>query len=268
MSSISKTKITTYKLYGGKVEIEYHETEKTHWFANPKSKERISGVTSITGLLDKSGVLMAWASRIDKAHLLQYFETATGNMFSREELIPVIEEAFRQHNVKKEAAADIGTQVHDYAEAFVKARLAGQPAPEINDSWPDPVLNGVMAFLDWVNSEPVKFLAAERIIYSKKHNYAGKSDVVLEYDGAKVVGDYKTGKGIYSDHYYQLSAYWNALEEEDKIKYPKGLILHFNKETGDFKPYWISRDDHLKNLDAFLGLRAVKIREGELKTDY
>ena len=125
-----------------------------------------------------------------------------------------------------------------------------------------------MAFLDWHNSENVKFVAAERIVYSKKHNYAGKMDALLEIDGRPVIGDYKTGKGLYNDHYYQLAGYWNAIEEEDEKMYPKGVILHFDKLTGAFKPYFIDRPDHEKNLAAFLGFRAAKIREKELAKHY
>ena len=262
------TSITTHKLYKGKILIDYHEGDKFHWFTKHGEKERIDGVTSITGLLDKSTPLVIWATRLAKEHMLQYLENSAGKTFTLEELSPVIEEAVNKHRAAKEEAADIGTMVHDYAEAFGKAKLFGQELPPIKEDWDERVLNGVMAFLDWHNSENVKFVAAERIVYSKKHNYAGKMDALLEIDGRPVIGDYKTGKGLYNDHYYQLAGYWNAIEEEDEKKYPKGVILHFDKLTGAFKPYFIDRPDHEKNLAAFLGFRAAKIREKELAKHY
>jgi len=103
------------------------------------------------------------------------------------------------------------------------------------------------------------------MVYSKKHDYVGLLDLIAIIDKKKYLVDYKTSKGIYSDAYFQVAAYRNAYEEETGEKLDGTLILHFNKENGEFAIHERPEEDYQKDLSAFLGALAVKKRKKELK---
>jgi hypothetical protein len=251
----------TKKLYGGEVEIDFYPD--AHRYKLAGSKTYLISVTSATGILDKSRVLIPWAINLAGAHLRRYLENASGNQFTSEELLPVIEEALQQHKIKKEEAAGVGSQVHKFAEQFALAKLDLSDYPSVeNDD--ERVVAGITAFLDWYTNNKVKFLEVERMLYSRKYGYVGLTDVIAEVNGRKLIMDYKTAKGIYSEHYYQLSGYWAAFEEETGVQLDGAAILHFDKETGLVNVKELSREDHEMNYPVFLACYEIKKREKEL----
>ncbi len=125
--------------------------------------------------------------------------------------------------------------VHDYAERFAKSVMDGTEAPEIDSEWPEQVLQGISAFLEWFNANEVHFHATEGLVYSKKLKVVGTADAVASVNGEHVLIDYKTSKGVYSEHHYQAAGYlkmWN--EEHKELQLTGAKILHFNKEDGNF----------------------------------
>lgn len=257
----------TQKLYGGEVTIDFYPD--SHRYKKAGERTFLISATAATGIIDKSRFLIPWAVGLAGDHMRRHFEESTGP-YSSEELLPVIEESLKQHTIRKEAAATVGDKVHEYAEHFGEAKIAGKELPNPDDFMlgedeaDKKITNGIGAFLDWYNAHDVEFLQTERLVYSKENDYCGLCDVTLKIDGKKVVGDYKTAKYVYNEHLYQLSGYWGAIEEEDKEKYDGGVILHFSKEDGTFKAVDVPRDEHEKNLDTFLHCVAIKRREKEL----
>ncbi len=255
-------KKTTHFLYGGEVQIEVIERETYHLYRLAGEKTNLISVTACTGVINKADFLVPWAVGLARTHLFQFLEQSTGP-FSAEELLPVIEEACKKHSEKKKEAADIGSQVHAYAESLALAQIAGQEAPSLPEDVDERVTAGINAFLNWFVSNHVKFVHAENVIYSKRHGYAGKFDSIAEVNGKKVLIDYKTSKGIYSEMQYQVAAYRMAYEEEYG-KLDGAIILHFDKETGNCTPKEISEDNYPKDASAFLACLQLKKREKEL----
>lgn len=259
----------THILYGGDVEIDFYPN--SHRYKKKGDKNYLISVTSVTGQIDKSRFLMPWAVRLAGQHMRKHIEEHKGP-YSTEELYPIIDEAVVNWEKEKDVAASIGNVVHQYAQDFAQFKVGKADEPSIEnyfsmetDEENEKVVNGISAFLDWYNSNDVKFINPERLIYSKEYEYTGKCDVPMELNGKLTVGDYKTGKGIYEESYYQLSGYWGALEEEDGISYEQGVILHFDKESGRFAPYYTTPEEH-KNLlfPAFLNLLDFKKKNKEL----
>jgi hypothetical protein len=253
--------IITKQLYQGEVVIDFYPDSHRYKLAGQKTY--LTSVTAITGIIDKSRVLIPWAVNLAGTHLRQYLENASGNQFTSEELLPVIEEACKQHQVKKEEAAGIGSLVHKFAEEFARAKLGQGEYPSVEHE-DERVVAGISAFLEWYNTNQVKFLEVERMLYSRQHGYVGLTDVIAEVNGRKLIMDYKTAKGVYSEHFYQLSGYWGAFEEETGVKLDGAAVLHFNKETGALDVIEISREDHEKNLPIFLACFQIKQREKEM----
>lgn len=119
----------------------------------------------------------------------------------------------------RDAAADLGTDVHAEAEATVlhlatetgEAWAAGRALPE----WPDrlrPHMTSFVAFLDdW---RPV-YLATEATVFNRPQAYAGTLDAIMRLELAPghtldLVVDYKSGRAVYAEVALQLAAYARA----------------------------------------------------------
>jgi hypothetical protein len=244
-------------LYNGQVKVKYFDQYHRYFVNGYKA----IGVTTITGLIDKSRPLMYWATRLACDHLTEI------HIKGRKIEIEDIEIACKLHTKRKKEAADLGTQVHEWAEKYIKAKV--KERPDIPMPKNERVLNGVLAFLKWVNEHRVKFLESERIIYSRKNKFIGTMDCVFTMGDEKHkiihVGDFKTSSGIYDEMIFQVTAYEDAYREETGAECGDKYILRFDKETAEFEPYRILAEDHKKDIAAFLGLMAAKKRLVELE---
>jgi hypothetical protein len=250
-------------LYNGEVQIEFFPD--SHRYKMVGERKYLTSVTAITGIFDKSRALISWVCRLANEHFQAWLNTQDGAELVKAQVEEVFAEAINRHNVVKEEAASVGGQVHDYAEAFAKAMIGKGDLPGIPTEAPLQVINGINAFLEWVNAHTITFHESELLLYSKDFDYVGQTDVVATVDGKKLLLDYKTSSGVYPDHRWQAAAYRMAYEEERKEQLDGIVILHFNKDTGEFKPYPISEFDYPKDCAAFLGCLNVKKRAKELE---
>lgn len=263
---MGKTEVISRTLYGGEVKILFYPN--SHRYKLDGEKSYITSVTAITGVIDKSRVLMRWAANVNADFLKQYVENAPSGTYDAAALLEMIEQSREQYEVKRDEAASIGSQVHDWAQAFALAKGTGMALPMLPESADQRVLAGIHAFLDWFNSHDVQFLAVESLVYSREHDYVGTFDLYAKIDGKLSLGDYKTGSGVYSEHRYQLSGYWMAHEEEHGSGIEQALILHFDKATGAFEVHTLDRAEHEKNRIVFLAALAIKEREKELAAEW
>ncbi len=240
----------TIEPYKG-ITLEFEETRHRFTRIIGGIRTPVPGVTSITGLIDKSRILMGWQERITREDLIAELDK------NLPITVEVIKRATSLHRTRKEAAATAGTMVHEFAEHF---SLGLKPEMPENEQ----ARNGCLAFLKWVESEKIKLSNPEQLVYSKKNDYAGIADSDGKRGQKLFLLDYKTSKGIYPEMRIQTSAYREALEEMKKIKYEGIWILRFDKESGDFEPVYIERKESKKDFEAFLGLLPAKRRLKEL----
>lgn len=248
------------KLYGGKVEIVFYPD--SHRYRLKGEKKYLIGVTSASGIVDKSRFLIPWAVGLAIGYTKKFLEEH--GVKSVEEMFLVLNEAARQHEIKKEEAADIGSQVHDWVERFTTYKELGGEAPPITEDMDERVVNGINGFLDWYNASQVVYESMEQMVYSMKHGYVGTIDARAIVNGRRAILDYKNSKGVYSSMRYQVAAYWGADEEEHGQGIDLAIILRFDKETGAFEAVYIEKEELEKDYAAFLGCLAVKQREKEL----
>lgn len=254
----------SYSLYGGEVEIDFYPD--SHRYKMVGERSYLISVTSATGIIDKSRFLIPWAVNLAGTHLRQYLESIGDQKITAEELYPIIDEALLRHEKVKEEAAGFGTRVHDFCENFAKFKIGKLPeCPEIEDDLPEEAVNGINAFIDWFSGNDVQFIDAERLIYSKKYEFTGLCDAIATVNGKLVVIDYKTGKGIYNEAYYQVAGYALAYEEETNKKLDGSVILNFGKDTGELNAkIEMPREELDINKDIFLACLTIKKREKEL----
>jgi len=233
--------------YNDTVKIKFYVD--SHRYQIDGRKDYLIGVTTATGQMDKSRALLIWASRLTRDHLLE--------ALNKEQQITqqLIEEACNLYNAKREEAATSGTLVHDWAERYIKGEN-----PEVPED--ENVRNGVIAFLKWVNENGIKFLASEKRVYSKKHEYAGTMDCIftMAKEDHKIIhaGDFKTSSGFYIEMPMQVSAYQEAETEEHGTQYDDKYIIKFDKTTGEFEVKCFPASEHKQHFQGFLACLQLK----------
>lgn len=221
-------KLEVHKLYGGEVEVTLDGRHKYQVFDKGVKVEDVVNVTGVSGLVDKPG-LKFWAANLACDHILTAHRN--GDAITEE----LIEVARRRHVNYTQEAADIGTQVHDWVEAFVRAKIANKELPELPDEKLETKkFNGVLSFLRWQDQSDVEFVSTERILYSRRHRVVGKMDAEIRLNGKLIVADWKTSNprkpkkadalcglcskvgcgGVYNEYRYQTALYEAMASEE------------------------------------------------------
>lgn len=250
-------KIETCKLYNGKCILTFDPD--THIYS-VNGGDPIPGVTTIVGVMDKSGPLMRWAVNIALEHIEEKIKP--GKSLDELQLKTLWAEAKRQPYLKRDEAADAGTIIHEWCEAHIKFALGlakKKPAKPINEL----IRLGVGAFLKWEKENEVIYHSSERRLYSEKYGYAGTMDFDATVGGKRTLGDFKTGKAIYPSMMAQTAAYQQALEEEMGIKFEQRVIIRLDKATGKFDPTLMG--SYRKDLKMFLACLDIHSRLKELK---
>ena len=157
---------------------------KAHTAYKLKDGTRVKGVTTILNNLGwNKNVLVAWAKRTALA-------------------------GEDPDAVLKEAGA-IGTLAHYLCECDIKgeeADMSDYSAEQI-----EKAENAFLGYLEWKKMTKPKYEAIELKMVSEKHKVGGTADFVARINGALVLGDFKTSKGIYPEMICQLAAYLRCI---------------------------------------------------------
>jgi hypothetical protein len=224
--------IISAKLYGGRVTVDLNPRNHRYQIAGIKAYP--DGVTTICNATI-SKFLDDWAGRTAARYVRDGYSPEMG----QQAFLDLCEEAETAHQRVRDSAGDSGSATHDLIEKHLK----GLPFVLPDD---DRVQAGFTAFLEWREQTDIEVIEAERLVYSEKYFYCGKTDLLGRRKGRLLIGDFKTGSGFYDDQPYQLAGYAVALEEETGDKIEDGLIIHLDKKTGRFKEYPVTVDDDMK----------------------
>jgi hypothetical protein len=157
-------------------------------------------VTTVIGVLDKSGPLVGWAKREVSNAALRNLD-----VLSKMAVTAGPESAARWlatiPGYQRDTAADIGTRIHRLVE-----QLARGTEPEVTAE-EAPFVDGYRRFLAAFRP---RFLAVEEMVASLRHRYAGTLDAIAVMGGQTWILDVKTGSGIYPETALQLAAYASA----------------------------------------------------------
>jgi hypothetical protein len=227
-------------LYKDSVKIKFFPDSHIY-MVNGKRK---TGVTTFIGILDKSRPLIIWATELAQDHLCDALKAG-------KEITPeLFYEACGLHEVRKTEAANIGTEIHDWCEQYIRYRLKekGFDMPEMPERREAQI--GVAAFLDWEKEHKVKFVSSERVVYSKKHDFIGKMDIEALIDGDLCLVDIKSSSGLYNTVNMQTAAYAKADEEESDREYTGRWALRVAKETeAEYLAKWEKKNQKRARLE-------------------
>lgn len=243
---MDEKKFTLHSLYNGKISIKFFEESHQYWVTVGGDKaKRKKGVTTILGIKDKSVALMSWQQDQIAGKLIPIVKS--GKKLTEENVVQAI---FAADTAKNEAA-DLGKLVHAWVESYIRHRLKEKGHKEMPEMPEDKnVLQGVTSFLEWEAQHKVKFLWAEKVLYSLKHDYIGQADFGAIVDGIICLCDLKSGNGLYNSVRMQTSAYAKADTEESGFKYEGRWAIRVAKET---EKEYLARLEFKNEIKRFLG---------------
>jgi hypothetical protein len=250
--------IITAKLYGGRVTVDLNP--RNHRYQVSGIKAYPDGVTTIcNATINKGEFLADWIGRVCVDHVRQGYPL---NM-DHQDFMALCEEAETAHQRARDSAGDSGSATHD----LIEKHLRKEPYLIPDD---DRVVKGFKAFEAWLAQTDIEMIEVERMVYSEKYFYCGKTDLVGRRKQRLLIGDFKTGSGFYDEQPYQLAGYAVAIEEETGDKIEDGLIIHLDKKTGKFTEYPVVLDDDMKGawkaaVIHYKNLKRIKKTVKELK---
>lgn len=201
-------------------------------------------VTTITGILDKPA-LLGWAANCAVDFIKERLDEIKDpiDVHKGED---ILEQARKAYTIKRDSAADAGTQCHHAIQMYIEGH---DPYPSMQC---DEALNGYKAFLAWEELNHVEWLESEVTVYSVNHGYAGRFDAIAKVNGHRFLIDFKTSKGVWDEHRYQVCAYrqaYNEMLREGQEPIENLAVLHLDKSSAE--PNFIPL---LNNIDRYTNL--------------
>lgn len=165
--------------------------------------EQKPGVTTVLGVLNKP-FLIPWANKLG----LQGIDSTK----------------------YRDAMAGIGTLTHQ----MILDHLTGQKTDTSDYSQKDVSMaeNCFLSYLEWEKGHPVKPVLVEKPLVSDIYGYGGTPDCICEYNSGLELLDFKTGKAIYPEMFYQIAAY-AQLAKEHGYKITSGRILRIGRDENE-----------------------------------
>lgn len=263
-----------YNFYNDSVKIHFDPAAHVYFrYDDEGNRTNIDGVTTVLGVINKSHMLVPWATKLCIETLKGYMFDEQGGLkeFTTEDLLMWMHEAKNKHRERLEEAGDIGHIAHDAIEQSIKYAIANTDGIVIQTEGTilpehEQARNCVVAAFDWMKKHNVRWLATERKIYSREFDVAGTADGKCIVDSCddimccrgrtfkdrKAIADWKSSNHLSDSYAYQTAIYQFAEIEEFGEYIPDRWILRLGKEDGKFEPWYIPADFFEADLNAFL----------------
>jgi hypothetical protein len=122
-----------YSFYGGTVTLRFDKDEHRYFrVAELGNLLPVNGVTTVCGIVDKSHMLVPWASKMCAQKMLRLMPTEMTDGVIRvkpvtfAEFTTLVLEAKTAHKDKLDEAADTGHAAHAWLEDWIKAGISGR----------------------------------------------------------------------------------------------------------------------------------------------
>lgn len=144
-------------------------------------------------------------------------------------------EARKQHDTRKNDAAKLGNEVHNYIELCGRALFAGRAMPIRPAGISDQVAAGIDAFESWWQDQRLTVVAAEIPCCHPGLGFAGTIDAMaIDEDGHGVLIDWKTSRSLRASYTRQVGAYtlaWSSTHPDEPIV--DAYIVRLGKDGDD-----------------------------------
>ncbi|CAN5950561.1 unnamed protein product [Sphagnum jensenii] len=209
-------------------------------------------------MISKGDAITQWAVN----QSLEYLAQALSGELTAEDVQAILLQAKYAWKGKRDEAADIGTQAHNWIERHL---LSGR----VFEEWPDHpnVRNSCEAACRWLDAHHWQTIEVEKQIFHPSYGYAGILDWWATIDGVPAIPDWKTSKYHYDSYRYQTAAYLRAVENETGERIPHRWIVRIDKLTGEVDPKLLPRKDIPADFAAFKAALTLFKRDKKLKED-
>lgn len=191
---------TSHMLYNGTVHYDFDPVKHIHYI----NGSRAYGVTTALGIISKP-FLIPWAANCAADEVKR--QLVPGQALDEIAIQKLVADAKTAYKDKRDGAADMGTYIHNWIEAYSQGE---SPELPVNKK----LLKTIEDFKAFWDSKDIEVIHAERPVCSLKHYLAGIPDLICKVDGKLTIMDWKTGSGIYPEMFLQLAAYALMYEEE------------------------------------------------------
>jgi hypothetical protein len=207
---------------------------KVHTIYKLASGDRVPSVTTILGVLNKPA-LLDWAWRCGCDGL--------------------------DYKAVRENAADIGTLAHYLVMCHLTSREPDTSEYSAQDI--EQAETCLIKYWDWENGHKIEPILVEASLISEEYQFGGTIDFFGKVDGQPTLVDFKTGKAIYPEFFYQLAAYEHLLGEDGHlIEVTRILRIGRNEDEG-FEERTIGKLD--KQWELFLNCRNIYRLQAEIR---
>jgi hypothetical protein len=179
---------------------------KAHITYHNAKGEKIPGVTTVLGELAKPA-LIHWAWDLGMKQI-----------------------DYRTH---RDILADVGTLAHYLIVCHLKGETVD--ASEYSAKQIDLAENCLLSYYEWARHHTIEPILIETPLVSEVHQFGGTLDFYGKIDGILTLMDFKTGKKIYDEHFYQLAALRVALIENDHAVGTSRILNIGRDETERFE---------------------------------
>jgi len=256
--------IKTQKLYNGEVIVTFNAGTPDkpkhlyHVMEETGKQKRLVGVTTYLGMINKP-MLIPWAVETTVNYLKDHIDDL------QTEPRQLLDMAKKESDRVKNEAGDIGSNIHEWIEMYIKNKIGGGDAPIMPED--ERVLNGVNNFLDWAKENNPTFEASEYIVYSRKYGYVGQIDIIAVINEKRYLLDIKTSNGVWPEMLAQTAAYRKAYEEETGKMFYGRMILKINKDTEAEHNEKLAKKDLEPDLYPYKIFEAIALDEEEDTTE-
>lgn len=260
----------TMELYNGQVLLKFNDLAHRYQISidDGYTWSYKQGVTTILRLLAKDG-LIQWAANMVTDHIRINCTKKDGVYQVDDDCLKLAKYA---HSTKRDAAGDVGKQVHKWLEDHIK----GHDGPVSVQMRPS-----IEAFLEWEAGAKPEYLASERVCYSLEHDFCGTTDTVMLLDGKRTVLDFKTGKPdgewkskrytgkkrARTEHFLQDAFYDIAITEEDGEKAEQYAVLYLPLD-GNLYCYTTNETELLRELALSVLKTSRLLQQANFKNQY
>lgn len=235
--------------------IEYNPNAKGYRYyvdGQPKT----SATTEIGKRMDKS-FLGNWYKKMRDESIK---EIMLYNKTPIDEINTFIQKVKLRSDEKETWARDVGTNLHEYIDLYLKGKKPAIPNSE-------PLKTMATKWLKWWKAQKFKVVASELPLYSPKFDCSGCNDVVVtkdKWNGQNAVMDWKTSKDFSFDQPIQVEMYRRFIEETTDFKIQKLAIVNIPKEPLKKVSMMVIQIDE-SYFKAFKAIRYLNKQESKFK---
>lgn len=188
---------------------------KIHTIYKLTNGERVPSVTTVLGILNKPA-LIQWA-----------WELGTQGI---------------DYKAVRDQAGDIGTLAHYLILCDLRGKKPDTSEYSAQDI--EKAETCLIKYWEWARGHKIQSLMLETPLISEQYQFGGTIDFYGKIDDQPTLLDFKTGKAIYGEFFYQLAAYEQLLIEAGHLIEATRILRIGRDETEGFEERTIGKLDN------------------------